>query len=142
MRVSSKLKVFAVLTLSYSLIAAWLIKRNWDQLGAAREFSGQLGPNNGDVLVGTIYILFVVVAGFTLFKLDKKREDRGNIGLRYHGVASAITTLTAVTAWLFLTYFGWRYVVWVVLLAWGSFGLNWYMTRHKTKGIDKQEAFK
>lgn len=142
MRVSSKLKVFTALALSYSVVTVCLIKNNWDQLGATQGVSGQLGPNNGDAIVGAIYAFLLAATGFIFVKLDKKRKDRGNISLRYHGVASIIVTLTAVAAWLFLTYFGWRYVVWAVLLAWCSFGLNWYMTRHKTKGIDKQEVFK
>lgn len=98
-------------------------------------------PGSGDLLIGTVYTLLVVISGLVLSKMDKQRENRGSLALRYHLIGAIVSTMAALTFWVALAHFGWHYVAWVVVVGWGSFAVHWVKSRKHPKGIDRQKAF-
>jgi len=142
MKLNNKLKVYVLLAILYSFLTVPFLKSSWDNYGAGPGVNYQLGPNSGDILIGAVYAFLLLLSGFVLVRLNAKRKYRGNVALQYHLAASSVVSVAAVAGWLSLTYFGWRYVAWLTIVAWGSYGLHWLSAHNDPKGINKQGAFK
>ncbi len=141
MKLSKKLKIFIALSTKYSALMVPLLQMMWgDDWSASQGY--QVGPGSSDVPIIIIYGFLIVLTGFLLSKTDKNRTSRSNVPLIYHFYGAIVVSTCAVLGWILLTYFGWRYVMWLITLSWGSYAVHWVLKRNQSKGINKKEAFK